>query len=81
MEHHHASNVNKKLWNITMLLMGPGKSTISTGPFSIANGLFTRGYILPLFTITNHYQPLSTIINHYQPLLTMINHDLPLNLT
>ena len=28
-------NVNKKLWKITMLLMG--KSTISTGPFSIAS--------------------------------------------
>jgi len=29
----HTKNI-KKLWNITMLLMG--KSTVSTGPFSIA---------------------------------------------
>ena len=35
-------NVYVTNWKITMLLMG--KSTISTGPFSIAFCMFTRGY-------------------------------------
>ena len=33
-------NVNKKRWKTTMLLMG--KSTISTGPFSIAMFVYQR---------------------------------------
>ena len=34
-------NIYEKLWKITMLFMG--KSTMSTGPFSIAFCMFTRG--------------------------------------
>jgi hypothetical protein len=39
----HPVNVNKKLWKITMLSMG--KSTISTGPFSIAMNKLPEGMI------------------------------------
>ena len=66
--------LRKKLWKATMPLMG--KSTISTGPFSIANCYFTRGYI-PLkspFCWLNTIKPpfFTTIFLWFS---TMKNHD------
>ena len=46
-------------WKITMLLMG--KSTISTGPFPIANCWFTRGYGMDVLDV---WDPRNTEIPH-----------------
>ena len=61
------------------------KSTISTGPFSIANCWFTRGYISTFFQSLS--QSLAYIIPHFpiniltlsQPLSHWIDYKIPLN--